>query len=277
MSQGADESMRMPNIYFCFPGGKHKALTMSYDDGRRADERLVGIFNRHGIRGTFHLNSGLLGDKDRLTAEDAVALYRGHEVSAHTVWHPTMARCPMMQIVDEVMEDRRNLERLFRTTVRGMSYPNGSYSREIKELLPHLGIEYARTVKTTRGGFGLPEDWLEWEATCHHKDRLLEHAQTFIGLHKTQYLYLMYVWGHSYEFDNDNNWELIERFCETTGGREDVWYATNIEIVDYMKACKWLRFAAGREFVQNPGASPVWLSIDGGSVEVPGGGLVELR
>ena len=22
----------------------------------------------------------------------------------------------------------------------------------------------------------------------------------------------MYVWGHSYEFDNDNNWELMEKF-----------------------------------------------------------------
>lgn len=33
-------------IYTCFPHGKTKALTMSYDDGRLQDERLVGIFNR---------------------------------------------------------------------------------------------------------------------------------------------------------------------------------------------------------------------------------------
>lgn len=30
----------------------------------------------------------------------------------------------------------------------------------IRGLLPHLGIEYARTVQST-GGFALPEDWLE--------------------------------------------------------------------------------------------------------------------
>ena len=49
----------MNRVYCCFPGGKHKALTMSYDDGRLEDRRLIEIFNRNGIRGTFHLNSGL--------------------------------------------------------------------------------------------------------------------------------------------------------------------------------------------------------------------------
>ena len=43
-------------IYTCFPGGKHKVLTMSYDDGRLEDRRLVELFNRYGIRGTFNLN-----------------------------------------------------------------------------------------------------------------------------------------------------------------------------------------------------------------------------
>ena len=52
-------------VFDCFPGGKRKALTMSYDDGRVQDRRLVEIFNRHGIRGTFFLNSGKL-DRDEI-------------------------------------------------------------------------------------------------------------------------------------------------------------------------------------------------------------------
>lgn len=265
----------MPNIYFCYPGGKHKALTMSYDDGRNADKRLVKIFNRHGIKGTFHINSGLLGGEDRLSAEEAVALYEGHEVSLHTVKHPTIARCPREQVVRELLEDRIQLERLFNTTVRGLSYPNGSYNQQIQELLPHLGVTYARTVHT-HGGFELPEDWHAWKATCHHNDRLLEHAERFVQLHKKQYLYLMYVWGHSYEFDNDNNWALIEEFSSLVGGRDDIWYATNIEIVDYMTRCQWLQFAASLDFVVNPGAASVWLDVGGRIVEVPGGSRVEL-
>ena len=34
-------------VYACFPGGKHKALTMSYDDGKIQDERLVEIIREN--------------------------------------------------------------------------------------------------------------------------------------------------------------------------------------------------------------------------------------
>jgi len=265
----------MPKILLAFPGGKHKALTMSYDDGRTADRRLVDIFNRHGIRGTFHLNSGLLGRDDRVGEQEAAQLYKGHEISAHTLTHPTIARCPSEQLVEEIMEDRKRLENIAGYTVRGMSYPNGSFNRRIKEMLPHLGIEYARVVEST-GQFGMPDDWQEWKPTCHHKGNLLQHAETFIGLHKKQYLYLMYVWGHSYEFDLDNNWELIESFCQLAGGRDDIWYATNMEIADYMKGFRQLRFAASGEFVENPNAMPVWLDVDGAYIEIGAGSRVNL-
>ncbi|SDC23988.1 Polysaccharide deacetylase [Paenibacillus sp. UNCCL117] len=260
----------MRKVLLCYPGGKHKALTLSYDDGRTADRRLVSILNRSGIKGTFHLNSGLFGAGDRLTEEEALQLYAGHEVSAHTLTHPTIARCSKEQLVYEFTEDRKNLERIFGYTVRGMSYPNGSFNRQIKEMLPYLGIEYARVVETT-GTFAMPDDWLEWKPTCHHKRDLMKLAETFIGLHKQQYLYLMYVWGHSYEFDNDDNWELIEQFCEYAGGRDDIWYATNMEIYDYVQAFRQLKFSASQEFVWNPGASSVWLSVDGQPVEAKGG------
>ena len=161
----------------------------------------------------------------------------------------------------QVLEDRRELERIAGYPVRGLSYPNGSYSREIVQLLPGLGIEYARTVEET-GGFGMPEDFLTWKATCHHKHGLMERAREFAELHKTQYLYMMYVWGHSYEFTADDNWELMEEFCRFIGGRDDIWYATNIEIVDYMKAARNLKFTVDGDLVYNPGALPVWISVE---------------
>ena len=41
--------------------GKNKALTFSFDDGVRQDIRLIEIFNKYGLKGTFNLNSGFLG------------------------------------------------------------------------------------------------------------------------------------------------------------------------------------------------------------------------
>ena len=58
----------MNRIYKCFPGGKFKVLTLSYDDGKLEDKRLVDIFNKNGIRATFNVNSGLTDMPIRLPA-----------------------------------------------------------------------------------------------------------------------------------------------------------------------------------------------------------------
>ncbi len=285
-------------IYYAFPGGKFKCLTMSYDDGREEDRKLVSIFNKYGIRGTFHINSALsdmyVGDlapaakariapglpddarvPGRVDPSEFKELYAGHEVSCHTATHPTIARSPIEHVAQQVLEDRKALEKLVGYPVRGLSYPNGSYNDEIKALLPALGIKYSRVVETT-GNFGMPTDFLEWKGTTHHNRNLMQLGEQFLKLGKFQYMFLMYVWGHSYEFSNDNNWDLIEDFCKMMGGKDDIWYATNIEIYDYMQVCKNLQFSADGTFVYNPSAQSAFLSLDGTIVEVPGGAQVNL-
>ena len=184
----------MNKIYACFPGGKHKVLTMSYDDGKKQDRRLVSLFNEYGIKGTFNINGGIEGDERRIPFEEYKALYEGHEVACHTWSHPTIERCPLTMVAQEIIEDRKKLEAMTGYPVRGLAYPNGSYSREIIDMLPALGIRYGRIVGNT-DDFKLPENFLEWKATCHHNHNLLELGQQFVDLHKKQYLYCMYVWG----------------------------------------------------------------------------------
>ena len=46
-----------------YPGGKIKALTFSYDDGVRFDGKLIEIFNRYGMKGTFNLNAGTMANE----------------------------------------------------------------------------------------------------------------------------------------------------------------------------------------------------------------------
>ena len=42
---------------------KKKAITFSFDDGVTQDIRLIEILNRYGLKGTFNINSCLLGLK----------------------------------------------------------------------------------------------------------------------------------------------------------------------------------------------------------------------
>lgn len=268
------------NVYTCFPGGKAKALTMSYDDGKIEDERLVSIFNKYGIKGTFNLNYGLVEreqDPPRLGYDRIATLYEGHEVATHTLTHPTIARCPLSEVAMQILEDRKGLESIIKKPVRGHAYPNGSYSEEIKTLFRELGVAYARVVPSVPD-YELPTDPMEWHPTCHHTDpTLMDKARFFADFKKKQYLKLMYVWGHSYEFDNDNNWDVIEEFCRFMGGREDIWYATNIEIIDYTDAAKRLQFTADNTAVFNPSFQSVWLEVDDARiVEAKGGCLTKL-
>lgn len=266
-------------IYSCFPQGKAKALTMSYDDGKYQDERLISIFNKYGIRGTFNLNYGMMGVWPRLEEEKIAALYQGHEIATHTMTHPTISRCPLTRVAEEILEDRKGLEKLAGYVVRGHAYPNGSYSKEIETLFSTLGIAYGRVVECVPD-FSLPENPMEWKPTCHHSDpKLMEYGQFFADFPKKQYLKLMYVWGHSYEFDRNeggNSWETIEAFCKLMGGRTDIWYATNIEIIDYMETLKNLRYTAAGDAVYNPGAASAWITVNDQPIELKGGSFTRL-
>ena len=275
-------SGKFRNIYIQFPEGKHKVLTLSYDDGKIPDRKLVSILNEHGIKGTFNLNSGLensvsdIAYNERIPSSEFKELYKGHEVACHTVTHPTIARTPREQMLLQVIEDRRALERIMGYTVRGLAYPNGSVDDKVIDALKACGIRYGRTVKSTHD-FALFEDPYRWNPTCHHADTaLFDLADKFTENHKTQYLYMFYLWGHSYEFERDDNWNIIEKFSKKTGNKSDIWYATNIEIVDYLDAASRLQVSVDADFAFNPNSQSVWIEVDKKTIELKGGTTTEL-
>lgn len=268
--------MEKKKIYTVFPEGRYKALTLSYDDGTVDDLRLISILRKYGLKATFNLNSGLCStDANRIDSSRWKEVYDGFEVASHTVSHPTLTRCPSSRVVEEILEDRRYIEDTIGYLVRGFAYPNGSYSDEIIRLLPSLGISYARIVGNS-DSFELPENYYQWKATCHHNHRLIENAKAFIDFKKPWYLKLMYVWGHSFEFSQDDNWSLIEEFAKMVGSRDDIWYATNIEIIDYMEAAKRLIFTADCSKAYNPSALDVWLMIDDHPTKIKKGDFISL-
>lgn len=225
--------------------GKNKAVTFSFDDGVTQDRRLVAMLNRYGLRGTFNLNSGMLGwtgvlttrtqliQTDRIRPEEVAALYRGHEVAAHTLTHARLSDvADEEEIVRQVEDDRRALERLTGGSVVGMAYPCGGVNHDdrVAEILRRrTAVRYARTIAST-GQFDPPKDLLRLDGTLHacSYDRLMELGRRFVELRPEQ-PQLFYVWGHSYEFDLDDGWNRFEAFCRLISGHSDIAYLTNRE------------------------------------------------
>ena len=235
-----------------FKGGKRHAVTFSYDDGNyEGDKKLIEKLNAHGAKGTFHLNSMYYRNATEERLEELRKMYAGHEVAAHTVHHVFLDRIPRTSIYNEVFEDRRRLEEIFGCIVSGLSYPFGTYNNEVKEALRDCGIVYSRTVESTQK-FTVPSDFLAWNPTCHHKTAP-ERADEFIaGLDAKGKHMLFYIWGHTSEFNKDNNWDMLDALLDKICGLDNVWYATNIDIYRYKMAQKQLVVSADETIVYNP-------------------------
>lgn len=243
---------------FLFPEGKDKALTFSYDDGNVADRKLVSIFNKYGLKATFHLNSGILDGNDFIKKEEVKELYKGHEIAGHGVNHEFMNDLHTEAVVREIIEDRRTLEKYNDSIVVGYSYPYGQYTPELINKLKTLGIQYSRTVNSTKNFF-IPGDFMEWHPTCHHNDVTDEMIEDFFNPPSYRELSLFYIWGHSFEFDRENTWERFDEVCNKLHGRNDVWYTTNIEFKEYFSAIRNLVTNIDNTKIYNPTGVTIWL------------------
>ncbi len=267
---------RCCSMFLRFPGGRVKALTFSYDDGVEQDMRLVKLLDGHGMKGTFNLNSGLFSPEGtvfapgaihrRMTLSQVKKLFTGtHEVAVHCLTHASLPEISPERMCYEIIKDRENLEREFGGIVRGMAYPFGAVDDTVEEAVRSCGIQYARTVESSHG-FRLPQNWLRLAATCHHNDpMLMELADRFLAARNSHEAKLFYLWGHAYEFEADDNWQVIEGFMDRMAGHEEIWYATNIEICEYVQAWKQVYASVDGRRLHNPTHRAFWFE-DGGQV-----------
>ena len=228
-----------------YPGGKPKAVTLSYDDGVIQDIRMAQVLDKYGLKCTFNLCSGLIPATENghtMTAEQIRhhILDSGHEIAAHGQLHKPAGCYLPVEIIQDTINCRLELESMFQTIVRGMAYAcsgitkmhNGNDYATIRQYMQSCGIVYGRTLGGDNDQFMLPEDWMAWMPTTHHENpNALAWAEDFVNMNvqsfrtDRRYPRLFYLWGHSFEFDRNNNWDRLDALCQVLGGKEDTWYA----------------------------------------------------
>lgn len=271
-----------------FPGFKSKTFSMSYDDASVYDKRLIDIMDKFSVRGTFNVCSAAFSDtagqSNKLTRSEAHDLYSssGNEVAVHGARHLSLAAVDTAVATRDIIRDRESLENLFGRIIKGMAYANGSFNEKTTRILKSCGINYARTTVSTEK-FDVPTDWLHLPATCHHKNpRLMELAKDFVEYEHRQYFWaqtpiFFLLWGHSHEFEKDGNWDVIEKLLAFIGRRDDIWYATNGEIFDYVRAYERLEIGTTGSIVHNPSACDVYVNYYGKDVILEAGKTVFLK
>ena len=225
--------------------GKKKALTFSFDDGVTQDIRLIEIFNKYGLKGTFNLNSGFLGlegtlDRngrtvrhDKIAADKIADTYKGHEVAVHTLTHPNLTGLEEKEIIRQVEEDRKRLSKICGYEVISMAYPCGGVNNDdrVAEIIgQNTGVRFARGLESTYS-FDLQDNLLRFKPTVYYIENCLDKVvDEFLALDNDEPA-LLYIWGHSYEMDAEYiTWERFEEICKKLSGHDDVFYGTNKEV-----------------------------------------------
>ncbi len=227
--------------------GVTKAVTFSFDDGVLQDVRLIEIFNKYGLKGTFNLNSAYLGvpntlqingktmRHDKVRPSDVKSVYEGHEVAVHTLSHPNLTTLDEETVVYQVEKDRLLLSDLVGYEVVGMAYPCGGVNNDdrVAEIIKRrTGVKYSRTITSTHN-FDPQGNLYRFNPSVYYaeEDKMFELGEKFINL-KTDEPQILYVWGHSYEMDAGFiSWKRFEEFCKLISGKSDIFYGTNKEVL----------------------------------------------
>ncbi len=212
-----------------------KYFIFSIDDGTIYDQKVIDIFNKNGIKGTFNLNSGLgnfvwyLGDKpiERFNLQNHVDLYKGHEIASHSLTHPHMTMCPGEEVVRQVGEDVANLEQIFKTEVNTFAFPFEDSDDRCVNIIKHIhNIKVIRHSEIDKS-FRFPVDLLHVKITSLNVEEALWLIDDFINDRDAE---LFVFVSHAYDFEVNQNYDKLELLCQKVKSCKDVENITMSEL-----------------------------------------------
>ncbi len=234
-----------------------KYFAWSFDDGLEQDKKIIRILKEYGLGATFHLNSGLFGDRTyegrignlgmtekpaasfdpmarhllpyvphfRIPEDEVVQVYEGFEIASHTVHHVNLAKCSEEKREAEIVNDVKALSVKFGQSVTGFAYPYGVGTKQSREALRRAGVQYAR-LATSKPGFRFPEDPLAMPLGCWHiSAKVFDKLDEFFRMDTSGEDAFFLMFAHGYEFDfgtKESNWDKFRRICEAVASHDEV-------------------------------------------------------
>lgn len=217
-----------------------KLFIFSIDDGTIYDRKVIDIFNKYGIKGTFNLNSGLddfvwyLEDKPirRLILRDNIDLYNGHEITSHSLTHPHMTMCPGEIIVKEVGEDIVNLEKMFNRSVTTFAFPFEDSDERCINIIKHIhGINTIR-LSDIDTSYQYPSDLYHVKITSLDVNDALNRFDEFVNDNNAK---LFVFVSHAYDFEVNNTYDKLEELCRLVSGNKKIKNITMNEFKNWVK------------------------------------------
>jgi peptidoglycan-N-acetylglucosamine deacetylase len=226
-------------------------VTTSWDDGSILDLKLGELLTKYGIKGTFYIPRF----SKRITPmqkADLLELAAKHEIGAHTVNHAHLTLIPQSEAKTEIEGSKTYLEDITGKQINMFCYPYGEFNQDTKLIVKACGFIGARTVKFN-GLKDIPDPYefgITIAASNHQSDESGEiakysqavsikslsdweiKAKVLFDLPTTAGGGIWHLWGHSWEIDDHNEWNKLERVLDYVSRRPGVIYASNGETIE---------------------------------------------
>jgi len=236
-------------------------ITTSWDDGHPLDFKIALLLYKYAIKTTFYI---ALKNKERVCIKKNninKISQMGFEIGSHSFTHPVLTIFNHKELLYEIKQSKKELEKIIKNPVVSFCYPKGKFSKNISVFLKKEGYCLARTTSLfhTRSKFkpffmpttvhfsnrsylsyikqGLRElnfrGFYNWSFYGFHKNPLKLSLKILNNLSKTGGYF--HLWGHSWEIEQQNLWADLEKLFETISKKKNIICLTNYEIIKYLK------------------------------------------
>jgi peptidoglycan-N-acetylglucosamine deacetylase len=232
---------------------KKTLVTTSWDDGHMFDLRIAELLKKYDLAGTFYVSPKCREFKyrSRLNDQEIRQLASKFEVGAHTMTHPRLTSISLSEAKKEIQNSKYFLERVTGKKIVSFCYPGGEFNKKHKMAAKEIGFFYARTVN--RLTLFPAKDYLAAPTTihCYKHYRDLPRILILANFNPVKFWKLFsdwgelaksmfdkslkfggtyHLWGHSWEIDNNNDWDRLERVFQYISRRHNALYITNKEL-----------------------------------------------
>jgi endoglucanase len=128
------------------PAGPQTVVSIQFDDGNADQYQALAMLTAHGMHGTFYVNSGFIGDADKMTWAQLQDLSgAGNEIAGHTIHHVGLKSLKTADARLEVCGDRVALfDHGFQPT--SFAYPFGTFDSGTEQVVHDCGYNSGRGV-----------------------------------------------------------------------------------------------------------------------------------
>jgi peptidoglycan/xylan/chitin deacetylase (PgdA/CDA1 family) len=226
----------LPKSLSCREMGKAAIVTTSWDDGHPLDLKLAEMLRKHDTPVTFYIPVDSV-ERECMSAAQIRQIAGDFDVGGHTYHHHVLPRLSVEEAEAEVVEGKSRLEDIIGREVVSFCYPQGKFNGRVIDIAKKAGFIGARTTRSLARSVGDPfrlsttvnaRNWRTAAYVKHSVEAMDPRLSLFllrknlfsagwerIALETLDFVAdnggVWHLWGHSWEIDEQDDWERLER------------------------------------------------------------------